>query len=338
MDRRLSQSAKSRQLPRHRRNQRNQILHDMMQQPNDKIIVSTKRRGRGHGGWSKNNPYLEEPWVEFKIDIRPASIVQRLLPVREQLAKEFERDLDVVGIVDWIWLLIRTLINFARMSQVGSSSNSIHRHSIGYPTRPWRTLPSFKTVAARLRRSAVATSICCTVCARKPPPIACWGSYGNPHHYHHHLLHLRPKTTLPTNSSSGSTSNKPRSTSMAIKASAGPTTSSTPCCALLPRWWKYRTVAKPSPAWRICCELSNESSHCEATSPRNGRAWWERWGGSTWSWTMCCFGWWWAGQSMRVGMKLWKWRKRVSGLKSCRILLALLNDNHLNVYYTFEIM
>jgi len=65
----------------------------MMQQPNDKIIVSAKRRGRGHGGWSKNNPYLEERWVEFNIDIHPASIVHRLLPVREQLAKEFERDL-----------------------------------------------------------------------------------------------------------------------------------------------------------------------------------------------------------------------------------------------------
>jgi len=38
--------------------------------------------------------------VEFNIDIHPASIVHRLLPVREQLAKEFERDLDVVGIVD----------------------------------------------------------------------------------------------------------------------------------------------------------------------------------------------------------------------------------------------
>mmetsp|Transcript_40490 Transcript_40490/g.72974 ORF Transcript_40490/g.72974 Transcript_40490/m.72974 type:complete len:280 (-) Transcript_40490:4007-4846(-) len=71
-----------------------------MRQPNDKMIVSAKRRGRGHGGWSKNNPYLQERWVEFKIDIRPASLVQRLLPVRQQLADEFERDLDVVGIVD----------------------------------------------------------------------------------------------------------------------------------------------------------------------------------------------------------------------------------------------
>ena len=40
-------------------------------------------------------------WVlQFKIDIRPATLVQRLLPVREQLANEFERDLNIVGIVD----------------------------------------------------------------------------------------------------------------------------------------------------------------------------------------------------------------------------------------------
>jgi len=76
------------------------VLLDMMRQPNDKMIVSAKRRGRGHGGWSKNNPYLEERWVEFPIDIRPASLVQRLLPVRQQLALEFQKDLQIVKIVD----------------------------------------------------------------------------------------------------------------------------------------------------------------------------------------------------------------------------------------------
>lgn len=64
------------------------------------MIVSAKRRGRGHGGWSKNNPYLEERWVEFPIDIRPASLVQRLLPVRRQLANEFIKDLDIVKMAD----------------------------------------------------------------------------------------------------------------------------------------------------------------------------------------------------------------------------------------------
>ena len=66
----------------------------------EKMIVSAKRRGRGHGGWSKNNPYLNERWVEYPIDINPASLVQRLLPVRNQLAKEFEKDLDIVQMVD----------------------------------------------------------------------------------------------------------------------------------------------------------------------------------------------------------------------------------------------
>ncbi|KAK1741214.1 hypothetical protein QTG54_008466 [Skeletonema marinoi] len=76
------------------------VLIDILRQPNQKMIVSAKRRGRGHGGWSKNNPYLQERWVEFKIDIRPASLVQRLLSVRQQLAVEFERDLEIVGMVD----------------------------------------------------------------------------------------------------------------------------------------------------------------------------------------------------------------------------------------------
>lgn len=66
----------------------------------EKMIVSAKRRGRGHGGWSKNNPYLQERWVEFAINIQPASLVQRLLPVRQQLSMEFEKDLDIVQTVD----------------------------------------------------------------------------------------------------------------------------------------------------------------------------------------------------------------------------------------------
>jgi len=71
-----------------------------MNEPNTKMIISAKRRGRGHGGWSKNNPYLQERWVEFKHDIRPASLVQRLLPVRLQLASEFATDLHIVEIVN----------------------------------------------------------------------------------------------------------------------------------------------------------------------------------------------------------------------------------------------
>jgi hypothetical protein len=62
----------------------------------DEIIVSAKRRGRGHGGWSKHNPYLEERWVEIPIEIDPVSLAQRILSVRGQIATEFIQDLDIV--------------------------------------------------------------------------------------------------------------------------------------------------------------------------------------------------------------------------------------------------
>jgi len=61
----------------------------MLERPRDVVVVSAKRRGRGHGGWSKHNPYLEERWVEFEIDVDPPSLVGRVLAVREQIAQEW---------------------------------------------------------------------------------------------------------------------------------------------------------------------------------------------------------------------------------------------------------
>ncbi|KAG7373433.1 hypothetical protein IV203_034157 [Nitzschia inconspicua] len=69
----------------------------MMEQPKDVVVVSAKRRGRGHGGWSKDNPFLEERFVEFNIDIDPVSLTNRILAVREQIAKEWVTDLDVLS-------------------------------------------------------------------------------------------------------------------------------------------------------------------------------------------------------------------------------------------------
>ncbi len=69
----------------------------MTEQPRDRIIVSSKRRGRGHGGWSKNNPYLEERWVEMAIDIDPSNLASRILQVREQIAVEWQKDLDILS-------------------------------------------------------------------------------------------------------------------------------------------------------------------------------------------------------------------------------------------------
>lgn len=36
------------------------MLLELMFTPPQVVIISAKRRGRGHGGWSKDNPYLEE--------------------------------------------------------------------------------------------------------------------------------------------------------------------------------------------------------------------------------------------------------------------------------------
>eukprot|EP00532_Pseudo-nitzschia_australis_P001604 CAMPEP_0168197382 /NCGR_PEP_ID=MMETSP0139_2-20121125/21109_1 /TAXON_ID=44445 /ORGANISM="Pseudo-nitzschia australis, Strain 10249 10 AB" /LENGTH=371 /DNA_ID=CAMNT_0008121799 /DNA_START=148 /DNA_END=1263 /DNA_ORIENTATION=- len=72
-------------------------LVSLMDQPTDVMIVSAKRRGRGHGGWSKNNPYLPDRYVEFKISIDPASLTDRILAVREQLASEWIKDLEILG-------------------------------------------------------------------------------------------------------------------------------------------------------------------------------------------------------------------------------------------------
>lgn len=72
-------------------------LLSMMQQPPHQIIISAKRRGRGHGGWSPNNPYLQERWVEIPVQIDPPNLVTRILSVREQIAKEWSgKDLDAL--------------------------------------------------------------------------------------------------------------------------------------------------------------------------------------------------------------------------------------------------
>ncbi len=69
----------------------------MMEREKDVVIVSAKRSGKGHKGWSKNNPYLEDRYVEFHIDIDPVSLVSRILAVREQIAREWVTDLDILA-------------------------------------------------------------------------------------------------------------------------------------------------------------------------------------------------------------------------------------------------
>lgn len=72
----------------------------MMQQEKDVVVVSAKRSGKGHKGWSKNNPYLEDRYVEFNIDIDPVSLTSRILSVREQIAREWVLDLDILELAN----------------------------------------------------------------------------------------------------------------------------------------------------------------------------------------------------------------------------------------------
>lgn len=72
----------------------------MLQQPPDVVIVSARRRGRGHGGWSKDNPYLEDRFVEFEIDIEPPSLVTRILSVRQQISDEWVTDLETLRTIN----------------------------------------------------------------------------------------------------------------------------------------------------------------------------------------------------------------------------------------------
>lgn len=72
-------------------------LLEMMKRPKETVIVSAKRSGKGHKGWSKHNPYLEDRYVDFEIDIDPVSLTSRILSVREQIAKEWITDLQIIG-------------------------------------------------------------------------------------------------------------------------------------------------------------------------------------------------------------------------------------------------
>jgi len=70
------------------------VLKQLLSQPPEVVIIQARRRGKGHGGWSKDNPYMEHRFVEFEIDIDPPSLVSRIVSVRQQLASEFQVDLD----------------------------------------------------------------------------------------------------------------------------------------------------------------------------------------------------------------------------------------------------
>lgn len=73
------------------------LLLDMIDNPEEIIIIQARRRGLGRGGWSKNNPYLQQDrFVEYEISIDPSSLATRILSVREQITREMKEDLGLI--------------------------------------------------------------------------------------------------------------------------------------------------------------------------------------------------------------------------------------------------
>ena len=72
------------------------IILNMIQNPPERIIVQARRRGGGRGGWSKNNPYLQDRFVEYEISIDPPNLATRILSVREHITREMKEDLTLI--------------------------------------------------------------------------------------------------------------------------------------------------------------------------------------------------------------------------------------------------
>eukprot|EP00547_Thalassionema_nitzschioides_P013034 CAMPEP_0194259512 /NCGR_PEP_ID=MMETSP0158-20130606/43751_1 /TAXON_ID=33649 /ORGANISM="Thalassionema nitzschioides, Strain L26-B" /LENGTH=408 /DNA_ID=CAMNT_0038999335 /DNA_START=127 /DNA_END=1353 /DNA_ORIENTATION=- len=77
------------------------VLTEILEQPEDVIVVKV---AKNTGGGSipdsakkrRKNPYLEDQFIEINVDIDPASLVNRILSVREQIANEWVHDLDTL--------------------------------------------------------------------------------------------------------------------------------------------------------------------------------------------------------------------------------------------------
>lgn len=80
-------------------------LLELTERPKEVVVVSKRcNRGSSHHGLETNpmartvtNPYIEDRYVEYDIDIDPVSFASRILAIREQIAKEWLlSDMDVI--------------------------------------------------------------------------------------------------------------------------------------------------------------------------------------------------------------------------------------------------
>ena len=77
------------------------FLLDMVREPKGVVTIQAPRRnpfGSGAlGQGRRKNPYLQQRYVEYTIEIDPASLVTRIMSVREQIAKELINDLPLIA-------------------------------------------------------------------------------------------------------------------------------------------------------------------------------------------------------------------------------------------------
>lgn len=120
--------------------------------------MSAKRRGRGHGGWSKNNPHLEERWVEYPIDIHPASLVQRILSVRGQISNEFIQDLDIV--ISTNNQILNSYFEHVKSNQLNlPSASSAEQRLQQQQQSPQELASSFERITANVLSSNMESSV-----------------------------------------------------------------------------------------------------------------------------------------------------------------------------------
>lgn len=127
---------------------------------------------RSISGWSKHNPYLKPEYVEFEIEVDPTSIAQRLLKIREQVRREIEHDLEVIG--EWEGILLESWVE-----SVKTGEEMVRLDGKGEPRRKWYItanpfiydkLTRFLLHSPRKRRSPNSRSIPPPPWNLRPPP------------------------------------------------------------------------------------------------------------------------------------------------------------------------
>lgn len=96
---------------------------------------------------------MEERWVDFTIDIDPASLAQRILSVRGQIANEFVHDLDIV--ISTNNQILDSYFEKLRQPSSGSSSNPTTSMNLS----PQEMASSFDRLTSQILSSDMESSV-----------------------------------------------------------------------------------------------------------------------------------------------------------------------------------